>query len=239
MLKSIWMLYSTLKYSIVEVNGFQNCFLTNYSSKYLSSFSTEKNSNLNFWVNYPFNVSIVYHLAVCNARTHPVWTAPYISFSQIYIFSIIHSFHNEKEEKNTTSKWIQQAKTAPIQNIEDLKEAQTACWWWMVMYSSLFSMAFHLLQFIIACASIKTFGFGLSVWSPSITDACTRSIWHLGSHPETSDSQILRPLSFIPEGNSCQWGKAAISGEDRREQSTCCKDAKAFTAAANNIVCTV
>ncbi len=119
---SIWMLYSTLKYSIVEVNGFQNCFLTNYSSKYLSSFSTEKNSNLNFWVNYPFNVSIVHRLAVCNARTPPVWTAPYISFSQIYIFSIIHSFHKEKEEKNTTSKWIQQAKTAQSRTLRTLKK---------------------------------------------------------------------------------------------------------------------
>ncbi len=105
-------------------------------------------------------------------------------------------------------------------------KAQTACRWWMVMYSSLFSTAFHLLQFIIVCASIKTFGFVLSVWSPSITDACTRSIWHLGSHPETSNSQILRPLSFIPEGNSRQWCNAAISGEDRREKSPCCKDAK-------------
>ncbi len=94
---SIWKLYSTLKYSIVEVNGFQNCFLTNYSSKYLSSFSTEKNSNLNFWVNHPFNVSIVHYLAVCNARTPPVWTAlTFHSVKCIYFQSFTRSTKKRK-----------------------------------------------------------------------------------------------------------------------------------------------
>lgn len=144
---------------------------------------------------------------------------------------------NECSKFKMHQSWtLRKQKYAPVK-----LKAQTACRWWMVMYSSTFNTVFHLLHFIIACASIKTSGFVLSVWSPSIIDACTRSIWHLGSRPETSEnSRILRPLSFIPLGKSRHWCKAAVSREDRIEKSPSSKDAQAlYSSMLTNILCTI
>lgn len=91
------------------MNGNQNFLVTKYSLKYLCSCSA-KSPNLIYFFNL-FNVSIVHHLAVFNART-PL---------DIFIHSVV---PQSKGRKNTTSKWIQQCKNAPIQDIKDLKEAE-------------------------------------------------------------------------------------------------------------------